>query len=295
MKKSISVFLMIFLFAGMVYADRGSVPFIPGVKIYEPTQDAMIAWNGEEEILLLSTELKADRKVKVLEVIPFMSRPEVKEGDKYTFEKASRFLQRNLIFTSFMNFSRDQMNSRTRTAAKVVDHKQIGAHDISVIELLSSDGFFDWVDDYLKKQGSDTPGITSNLRKVIKEYIRDGFTYFVFDVIELNDSFKKVEPIQYRFRTDRLYYPIKISSTDTGETTMSLIILTHKLLTNFPEISFDRVKLVNKSADIGFNEVRDINKDMATLFEKYKKQQLKMRVWTIKGRLEEFTEDLIAY
>ncbi|MCD6162881.1 MAG: hypothetical protein J7K40_10770 [candidate division Zixibacteria bacterium] len=49
------------------YADRGSIPFDSRIEIFEPNQRAMIAWNGSEEILLLSTDLRASATTKILE------------------------------------------------------------------------------------------------------------------------------------------------------------------------------------------------------------------------------------
>ena len=77
------------LAACCVHADRGSIPFDPGVRIFEPNQRAMIAWNGQEEILLLSTDLRASQPTKVLEVIPLPAEPEVKKGDRVLFSKYS--------------------------------------------------------------------------------------------------------------------------------------------------------------------------------------------------------------
>ena len=54
------------LFSVSVYADRGSIPFRPDIRIFEPKQRAMIAWNGEEEILLLTTDMKASDSTEVL-------------------------------------------------------------------------------------------------------------------------------------------------------------------------------------------------------------------------------------
>jgi hypothetical protein len=62
-------------------ADRRAIPFRPGVTIFEPTQRALMAWNGEEEILVLSTDLRASSATKVLEVMPFPTEPRVKKGD----------------------------------------------------------------------------------------------------------------------------------------------------------------------------------------------------------------------
>ena len=37
---------------GPAQADRGAIPFRPKVTIFELTQRALMAWNGEEGILL---------------------------------------------------------------------------------------------------------------------------------------------------------------------------------------------------------------------------------------------------
>lgn len=68
--------VVLVLFPGTpLFADRGLIPFIPGVQIFEPNQRAMIAWNGSEEILLLSTDLRASQATQVLEVLPLPSEP----------------------------------------------------------------------------------------------------------------------------------------------------------------------------------------------------------------------------
>ena len=63
-----------------LYADKGSIPFNANVQIFEPNQRALIAWNGLEEILLLTTDLYASETTKILEVIPLPSEPEVEKG-----------------------------------------------------------------------------------------------------------------------------------------------------------------------------------------------------------------------
>ena len=62
------------------------------MTIFEPTQRALIAWNGEEEILILSTDLRASRATKVLEVMPFPAEPRVKKGDVGVFRRAVKLI-----------------------------------------------------------------------------------------------------------------------------------------------------------------------------------------------------------
>ena len=50
--------IVVVLTARFAAADCTGIPIKPGVKLFEPTQRAAIAFNGEEEILLLSTDLR---------------------------------------------------------------------------------------------------------------------------------------------------------------------------------------------------------------------------------------------
>ncbi|MBN1607417.1 MAG: hypothetical protein JW940_12335, partial [Polyangiaceae bacterium] len=77
-------------------ADRGSIPFKPHVQVFEPTQRAMLAWSGQEEILLLTTDLNASEPTKILEVMPFPSEPKVKKGDTETFRRATDLINTKL-------------------------------------------------------------------------------------------------------------------------------------------------------------------------------------------------------
>ncbi|MCJ7560066.1 hypothetical protein MUO79_05550, partial [Candidatus Bathyarchaeota archaeon] len=52
---AVLAFLLVYVSLPLVHADRGGLPIIPGVSIYEPGQKAIVAWNGNEEILILST------------------------------------------------------------------------------------------------------------------------------------------------------------------------------------------------------------------------------------------------
>ena len=77
-------------------ADCGGIPVLPGVKLFEPTQRAAIAFNGAEEILLLSTDLRASKPTKVLEVLPLPDEPAVSKGDVAFFSKATDLINQRL-------------------------------------------------------------------------------------------------------------------------------------------------------------------------------------------------------
>lgn len=278
------------------YADRGSISFKPNVKIFEPTQRAMIAWNGTEEILLLSTDLKASEATEVLEVIPLPSEPTVKKGDVEAFRKAVDLINKKNQLSLHLRFSKyrsEGMESQGAVpAGEVTFHEKIGAHDISIAHVLSSPGFIDWVEKYLKSQGVENPIIPGPLKDVVQEYISEGFVWFVFDVVSLEEELKTNEAIQYRFKTDTLFYPLKITRTEEGSTSIELLVLTQKLLGNFSGIPAEDVSLRHRPVTIYPTEIKALNEDMAELLSSY--EDMKLRIWRISGKLSEFKKDLIA-
>jgi len=187
-KKTVGLLVLgLVLTAQTARADRGSIPFDPSVRIFEPNQRAMIAWNGTEEILLLSTDLRASAPTKVLEVIPLPSEPKVTKGDVEVFRKATELINRKMapVFALGRGDKGRMPGEAHRPAAELTFHEKIGAHDVSVIHMLDRAGFIRWVNDYLKRAGVDNPSVPPPLAAVIDEYLRDGYKWFVFDVIEL--------------------------------------------------------------------------------------------------------------
>lgn len=279
--------------AQTLHADRGSIPFKPHVKIFEPTQRAVIAWNGEEEILLLSTDLRASEPTKVLEVMPLPSEPAVKKGDVEVFRKATELINRKLRERRTQALKAEHLGTdEMPIAGEVTFHKKIGAHDISVTHVLNSDGFIEWVENYLRSSGVENPKIPKAMKAVVSEYLEEGFSWFVFDVISLDKEPKTNEAIQYRFATESLFYPLKITRTEEGETSIELLVLTPRLLRNFPGISMEQVKLLHEPIEITSEELCELSEEMDALLGHL--EEMKLRIWQIQGKLSEFEEDLIA-
>ncbi len=280
--------------AGIALADRGSIPFKPHVQIFEPNQRAMIAWNGKEEILLLSTDLRASEPTKVLEVIPLPSEPKVKKGDVEVFRKATALINRKLRLRESAGGATLGAGSRRASvpSGEVIFHEKIGSHDVSVTRVLDRDGFIEWVEKYLRSSGVGQPEIPDPLKEVVGEYLRENFQWFVFDVISLDEKPKTNEAIQYRFKTDFLFYPMKITRTEVGSTSVELLVLTPMLLGKFPGIPLWQVKLRHEPVSITSEELAGLNKEMDELLGH--RNDMKLRIWQMSGELSSFTKDLIA-
>lgn len=267
------------------------IPVDPNIQIFEPNQRAMIAWNGVEEILLLSTDLSASDSTMVIEVLPLPSEPEVKKGDLETFRKAVNLINRKMAAAK-------KNGGRLSTEAipppgEVTFHEKIGAHDISVVHLLDINGFVDWVRDYLKSIAIEKDVISDEMKILLEDYIDDDFNWFVFDVVTLKKEPVTNEPIQYRFKTKSLFYPLKITRTVKGNTSIELLILTPKLLRKFPGLSIKNIQLEHQPITITNDELRALNEDMYKLLGQ--ELEMKLRIWKIEAEAKFFNKDLFAW
>ncbi|MEO0142872.1 MAG: DUF2330 domain-containing protein [candidate division WOR-3 bacterium] len=284
-------FLTEILLLSMIFADRGLIPFNPNVTIFEPNQRAIIAWNGIEEILLLSTDLSASDSTMVLEILPLPSEPKVKKGDIETFRRATNLINQRIYISKKKNGGR-LSEEIIPPPAEIVFHEKIGAHDISVVHLKEVNGFVEWVKKYIASLGFEGEIISQAHKELIEEYINGGFVWFVFDIINLNKEQNTLEPIQYRFATEKLFYPLKITRLASGFTTVELIILTPRLLSRFSGISIKRINLAHEPITITKEDLKSIDEDIYELLKNF--SEMKLRIWKIEGELNSFIQDLIA-
>lgn len=292
-----SVFLLI-CFSLTVTASRGSIPYLTDVKIFEPEQNALIAWNGNEELLILSTKLYSSEKTMILQVLPLPSEPEINKLSQVIFSRANEFLDQKEYFSGLRKpFIRSEV--KKKSAAEIKEEIIIGSHNITTVKVLNSDLFVDWVNNYFEEKGNDNPLISPVLKKSINSYINKGFNYFVFDTIEVSPEMKKNEAIAYKFKSSDLYYPLEITKNNYGISEISLIILTDKNLVNFKGINQNRVQ-ETMTSKISYKESAYISNDIAELFVDYaddmkdNSDQIRILNWIIKDDLSTFNKDLLV-
>ena len=281
--------------AGLVQADRGAIPFQPEVRIFEPTQRALIAWNGEWEILILSTELRASHATKVLEVMPFPAEPQVKKGDVGVFRRAVRLINSKVRLpeAAVTRGQFDRAAAYSPPAGEITFHERIGAHDVAVARVVSGDGFVEWVNDFLRRASVGNPVIPARLRSVVQEYLDDGYRWFAFDVVSLENKFRTLEALQYRFPSSAVYYPVKISRSNEGQTSMELLVLSPTLVGHFSGIPRSQIQLRHEPGSLTSAEVRSLDKGMDALLDH--REDVKLRIWRVEGDFPSFDRDIIAW
>lgn len=295
-------FTATFLLLGLlhdIHADRGGIPFRPGISLYEPNQNAFICWNWNEEILVLSTDLKSSEPTKVLEVTVFPSEPKVTKGDIGIFKKATDLMNRKLIqiYSQKGGVGVGRRGgggggSYVAPAGEITFQEKIGAHDIAVVRVVKGSGFVDWVNDYLRKSGVENPKVSTSLRKTVEEYIREGYEWFSFDVVSLDEKVKTNDAIQYRFKTKQLFYPLRISRGGRGETEIRLLVVTPGFLSYFRGIPETKIIWRHEPIDLSNEELRSINEEMGIMLSGH--GPLKIRNWIIRGDLSSFDKDLLV-
>lgn len=267
------IFLPIFALAPIVSADRGMVPVEPDVSVYEPGQKAIVAWNGLEEILILSTDITADANTSVLEIVPLPSNPKaIEEASFDSFVRIQEHIwMRGPEVLGKDYFGRDQMES-----VEVTFHEKIGAHDITVVNASDALEFTRWMGDFLESNGVSQEISLQNFEAVIGDYMARGFRFFVLDLIDVSTEENSVEPILYRFETSFLYYPLEISSPIPGDTEVNLFLLTNSQIENhgyspYYPLTLAYYRSPTKSEPIQFKltkgELAIIDLRMSELFE----------------------------
>ena len=294
--------LALLLGVGNISGDCGSVPFVPGVEIFEPSQRAMIAWNGREEILVLSTDLRASKPTKVLEVIPLPSKPTVKQGDVKVFRKATALINRKLGARKSAGhnagggglFSSGGKSAPPPPPARVVLHKTVGATDVTVVEVLTGRDFVDWVNKQLKARDVKNPDVPMPLRKVIREYLADGYRWFCFNVVSLGTRIRTKQAVEYRFKSDCLYYPMRITRTETGRTIVKLLVVTRGGIPGetFTGIDASDVAMPHESLTLTAAELAGVHLDSHKLLGR--PETAVLRTWEVTGELSSFKHDLLA-
>ena len=212
----------LFLVSGTsVMADRGSVSPEPS-KLSQESQRAIILHNSQEEVLILATELRAEKETSILEFIPFPSEPTIKLAAGDPFKAIERLMhKKGLLFIS----REISKSGRTLVPIEIKLSQQIGLHDVTVIKINELSDFTQWVRAFFSKKGIKVTNNLSRFYETAQDYVDRGIHYFVFDYVSLKTETQSIKPLIYRFKTHKMYYPLKTSNVGGGEGLVELIVV----------------------------------------------------------------------
>lgn len=201
-------------------ADMGRI-LTTEAKVEERAQKAIILHNLEEEVLILGTDLEADKKTTILRFIPFPSEPQVTlhEGDPFR-DVAELIKKHKLVFVTT-----SKSGTPSAEPVEIRLNARLGAHDITVVKVNEIQAFRQWVQARLANMGLSQAQDYAVVEDIASDYVRRDIRYFVFDVVEVTPETRFVEPIVYRFKSKDLFYPLKTSNTFGGEGEIDLVII----------------------------------------------------------------------
>ncbi len=240
--------VLLVLFAGFACADRGMIPLArPDISVYEPGQKAIIAWNGDVERMVLVTDVNTSEPTRVLGIIPFPSVPEVSRAEFGLFATVETIIQAHA--PARYQFDRGpSKDHESLSSVELLFQKEIGAHSLTAVRAQDYEAFLKWTQDFLDKNGVKDFELSPELTAIVARYIADSLNCFVFDIVSCGPSVQSVEPLLYEFASDRLYYPLRISSIVEGHTDITLITLTRHI---------PAVWLEDSPLQMGFYRVRN--------------------------------------
>jgi len=213
-----------------LYADMGAIVPAGEVKVEEMAQKAIIAHDGFEEILILSTDLIVSQNTPVLRLIPFPSLPEIIEVDREIWERLSYICKKhNLQYLTFYK------GGEKEEEIKVEYQVTQGAHEITVVKVNDGEEFLEWVRNFLLQNSLPSRFQEEKLQSVVDDYLKRGINYFVLDIVDFQENRERVEPVGYAFLSRNFYYPVKISSLFEGSGEVELFVLSDRgeMLENF--------------------------------------------------------------
>jgi hypothetical protein len=236
------------------------IPLLPDAKVFMPRQRALLAWNGEEEILLLSIEMQAAPPAPALVVLPLPG-----------------------------------------PASRPLEGPPIQAQDVRAAHLPDGEAFAAWVQDTLRARGAARAslprpgrGLPAGLRRIAGETIAAGLTWFAFVPVGLGPEPRALPPIQLRFKTPYLYYPLRMGRLAAGDTAVEVFTFIPRALlwALLPQSA-----LADMFPRAGYHKFRKSAADLAwvspEMGELLGGEDTRLEVWQLEGRLADLEGDIM--
>ncbi len=219
--KRILALAIVALAASPARADKGHIWPEP-VSLTETAQKAILLHDGAEELLILGVDLVAARRGQVLEFVPFPSEPTVSAVEGDPFGRVQR-----LIAAKRLERARSEPTKGAARPAPIELRfsARIGVHDVSVVEVRDAAAFEGWVRRFLADRGLPAGVDLGAVLPVAEDYLRRGFRHFVFDRVSVETETRSAEPLAYRFRSPRIYYPLQTSNIVAGKGAVELVMI----------------------------------------------------------------------
>ncbi len=215
-----TILTIMFLATGL-HAGKGIIPLTSLTRGISPVERAIILFNGKEEIMVLSNDVQATQPTKAWELIPFRRQVVVEKGSLNWLRFADTLL-RELSREKCPDPTLEDLLIRNITR---FDNKLLEPQKAFIWKSrVGHTGFIKWLEDTLQS-GYCVDEIPPEVEEAIDHYASRGFRYWVMDIVDMDMEIGTVMPILFRFKSNKLYYPIGMSKSSPGAKTIMLYIV----------------------------------------------------------------------
>jgi hypothetical protein len=211
----------ILIMPSLAYANMGAI-VMPGMgevkaKVSETGQNAIVAWDGSEEVLMLSRDMKGSAETSVLEMMPLPANPDsVEEGSNDSFERLVAIYNSKIPKvpkTQSVPMATGLGEGSMQTGVDITFYQKIGAHEVTVVRVESPKEFLEWVSNFAVNHQLQYSEPSAAFYLTVLDYLGRGIRYFVFDFIDVSTEIQTIKPLIYSFASSNLYYPLEITAT----------------------------------------------------------------------------------
>lgn len=195
-----------------VQADGMVIP-PPNYWIEETGQKAVIFHEKGVETLVLSTSFRGDAK-DFAWIVPSPSKPDVSKGTQEVFTNLQKLTQTQYDIQPMYGLGASKLENIGSSGVTVIEEKQVDYYDVAVLAATDRDALSNW----LKEKGYNFPESAAYL---LQEYINNSWYFVAMRVNPESLAFTNVNqqlrqgsatPVVLRFSTERIVYPLRISS-----------------------------------------------------------------------------------
>ena len=280
----IGMFLIVlipFMTAPIANAD-GWHPSAEFLHLYEPAQKAVIHWDGTTEIMVLSSAVKSKNLTDIAWVVPIISttKPNVTAGNMSVFEILVDYFGASYWWdTPFRKLGNHDGNGNV----SVVEICEIDIYDVIIVKATNASDLLDW----LVENNLIVP---EEAHDVIDRYVQMENCYFIINKIDLKNRFKDVieqlengtipediweyeqvledlrigmaTPLRFEFTPPEPYYPLVISSLNTGDGKIEVYVIGEKPVADVNGVmQIDRVRNMTEELKEKLQEFLPIDKE----------------------------------
>lgn len=208
------------------YAGHALIPMTDDyVYLSQSRAEIIAAWGGNEEVLVLSTELAASRNVSVIRFIALPTYPTVEGTPPEALSHLGALLTKKAPLLDVIVDGR-KTKKHADLGVELISETAVTPRDIYIVRIETFDAFERWMTDLLARHGVGDPApLIERHRAVVSDYLSRNIKYFVFDIVTVGEKKAAIAPLVLRFESDSLFVPLLISSRTSGTSTVDLFLV----------------------------------------------------------------------